>query len=237
MTHKISIIPDYNTCSSPLTAMSSSAKVSLLSCQNPLCVKFNKKPFSTQTAYTQHIDRNIGCYSYVVMRSQVLSRHGAPVVPCHPSVHEDGNVIPPELIQFVCSSFKEMDKVVFCTEYKRDVHTFRCHPCYQSDGPIYDWVVINFGKELGNFPCRLALVVVVDSPHDLEDKYQLVVQSATEEVTEHASVLLREWKWSPEYHLVSASTIVGPCFVISVSHNSSTVLETKPYCEWASLFT
>ena len=145
--------------------------------------------------------------------------------------------LPPELIQFVCSSFKEMDKVVFCTEYKRDVHTFRCHPCYQSDGPIYDWVVINFGKELGNFPCRLALVVVVDSPHDLEDKYQLVVQSATEEVTEHASVLLREWKWSPEYHLVSASTIVGPCFVISISHNSSTVLETKPYCEWASLFT
>ena len=74
--------------------MSSSAKVSLLSCQNPVCrVKFNKMPFSTQAAYTQHIDRNIGCYSYVVMRAHVLSRHGAPVVPCHPSVHEDGNVM------------------------------------------------------------------------------------------------------------------------------------------------
>ena len=50
-------------------------------------------PFSTQAAYTQHIDRNIGCYSYVVMRAHVLSRHGAPVVPCHPSVHEDGYVM------------------------------------------------------------------------------------------------------------------------------------------------
>jgi hypothetical protein len=42
-------------------------------------------------------------------------------------------------------------------------------------------MIIDFGK-LGKFPYRLALVVVVDSPQDPEDKYQLVVQSTTEEM-------------------------------------------------------
>jgi hypothetical protein len=89
----------------------------------------------------------------------------------------------------------------------------------------------------GKFPCRLALVVVVDSPQDPNEKFQLVVQSTTEETKAHESTLLREWKWSPTYHLVSGNTVVDPCFVISISHNSSTVLETKPYTEWASKFT
>jgi hypothetical protein len=35
-------------------------------------------------------------------------------------------------------------------------------------------MIIDFGK-LGNFTCRLALVVVVDSPQDPGEKYQLVV--------------------------------------------------------------
>ena len=150
--------------------------------------------------------------------------------------HKDLLTLPLGLIEFLFNSFKRLQTITFCTEYKRDVHTFRCHPCYQSDGPIYDWMIIDFGK-LGKFPCRLALVVVVDSPQDPEEKYQLVVQSTTEEVKQHESTLLREWKWSPTYHLVSCNTIVDPCFVISISHNSSKVLETKPYTEWASKFT
>jgi hypothetical protein len=149
--------------------------------------------------------------------------------------HSDLLALPLKLIEFVFDSFKESDSITFCTEYKRDVHTFRCHPCYQSDGPIHDWMIIDFGEH-GKFPCRLALVVVVDSPEDPDEKYQLVVQSTTEEIKEHESTLLREWKWSPTYHLVSGNTVVAPCFVISISHNSSTVLETKPFTEWASKF-
>jgi hypothetical protein len=151
--------------------------------------------------------------------------------------HIDFMTLPQELMEFVCDSYKEVDTITFCTEYKRDVHTFRCHPSYQSDGGIYDWMIIDFG-EFGKFPCRLALVVVVvDTPQDSEEKYQLVVQSTTEEIKEHESTLLREWKWSPTYLLVSGNSVVAPCFVISISHNSSTVLETKPYTEWASKFT
>jgi hypothetical protein len=150
--------------------------------------------------------------------------------------HTDLLTLPIALMEFLFDSFKGEDKITFCTEYKRDVHTFRCHPCYQSDGPIYDWMIIDFEGH-GKFPCRLALVVVVDSPQDPNEKFQLVVQSTTEETKAHKSTLLREWKWSPTYHLVSGNTVVDPCFVISISHNSSTVLETKPYTEWASKFT
>ncbi len=140
------------------------------------------------------------------------------------------------LMEFLFDFFKGVDKITFCNEYKRDVHTFRCHPCFQSDGPIYDWIIIDFEGH-GKFPCCLALVVVADSPQDPNEKFQLIVQSTTEEIKAHKSTLLREWKWSPTYHLVSGNTVVDPCFVISISLNISTILETKPYTEWASKFT
>ena len=155
--------------------------------------------------------------------------------------HLDLMKLPPNLMEFVCNSFPECKKIEFCTEYQRghqpdDVHTFRCHPSYQSDGAIYDWMIINFGEEHGNFPCRLVLVVVLDPPEDPDEKYQLIVQCTTEKVPEHESNLLREWKWSPEYTIVPANAIVAPSFVISITHDGTTVLEAKPYQEWASKF-
>ena len=57
---------------------------------------------------------------------------------------------------------------------------------------------IDFGREDGNFPCWLALVVVVESPREPDEKYQLVVQSTTKETHKHESTLLREWEWSPD---------------------------------------
>jgi Plavaka transposase len=145
--------------------------------------------------------------------------------------------LPVELLKFVCDSFEDGETIRFCTEYRRDVHKFRCHPSYQSDGAMYDWMNIDFGEEHGHFPCRLALVIVLEAPTDPDEKYQLVVQSTTRANVEHESTLLREWDWSPEYLLVSGNSVSGPCFVISISHNSSKVLETKPYASWAENFT
>ena len=126
--------------------------------------------------------------------------------------------------------------VTICTEYQRDVCTFRCHPCYQSDGPIYDWMEIDFGDD-GIFPCRLAAVVVSKSPDDPTRKtYQLVVQSAIKK-TNVSSVLLTEWTWSPEYHVVSGDTIVGPIFVIIIKEDFSKILVARQYDEWALHFT
>ncbi len=68
-----------------------SSKAPLLLCQNPFCLKFNKKPFSNQAAYTQHIDRNIGCYNFIVKKSHLAATHGASVSH-HCRLCEDGNV-------------------------------------------------------------------------------------------------------------------------------------------------
>jgi hypothetical protein len=56
-----------------------SSKVSLLSCQNTFCLNFNKKPFASQAAYIQHIDRDIGCYNFIVKKSHIAAPHGASV--------------------------------------------------------------------------------------------------------------------------------------------------------------
>ena len=67
------------------------SKVSLLSRQNPFCLNFNKKPCATQAVYTQHIDRNIGCYNFIARKSHVAAPYG-PSVSCHRLLHEDGLV-------------------------------------------------------------------------------------------------------------------------------------------------
>ena len=70
---------------------SASSKAPLLFCQNPFCLNFNKKPFSNQAAYTQHIDRNIGCYNFIVKKSHLAATHGASASHRR-RLHEDGNI-------------------------------------------------------------------------------------------------------------------------------------------------
>ncbi len=150
--------------------------------------------------------------------------------------HSDLMNLPPDFVIFVCDSFQEGETIHFCMEYQHDVHKFQCHPSFLSDGGIHDWMNIDFKKKHGHFPCWLALVVAVDSPSEPNEKYQLVVQSTTKETHKHEFTLLREWEWSPDYLLVSGNTVVGPCFVISISHNSAKVLAAKPHEEWADKF-
>jgi hypothetical protein len=69
-----------------------SLKVSLLSCQNPFCLNFNKKPFASQAAFTQHIDRNIGCHNFIVKKSHIASPHGASVSRRH-QLYENEDVM------------------------------------------------------------------------------------------------------------------------------------------------
>jgi hypothetical protein len=78
-----------------------------------------------------------------------------------------------KLLHYLHNNFGPV--VHFCTEYKRDIYTFRCHPNYGSAGPIYDWMTIKFN--IGLFPCRLAAVVFDDSTSAKE--VHLVVQSTT----------------------------------------------------------
>ena len=146
----------------------------------------------------------------------------------------------PRLLQFLCDTFLVggATTVQFCTEYKANGQTFRCHPCYQSDGAIYDWMKIDFGEPHGIRPSRLAAVVIVESPnHQVQDsQVKLVVQSVTE-MTGVQSVLLMEWYFDDTYHSVSPDRIIAPCFVITITHDGSKVLVTRPLEEWADEFT
>jgi hypothetical protein len=74
------------------TMSSLSSKVSLLTCQNPFCNRFNQKLFSDRTAYTNHIERSPGCFNFIVRQAQVAAPHGASVDCCCCCQHEDGNV-------------------------------------------------------------------------------------------------------------------------------------------------
>jgi Plavaka transposase len=150
--------------------------------------------------------------------------------------------LPTPLMEFMWTTFGP--HVRFCTEYVRDQFTFRCHPAYQSDNPINDWMNVLFEVfdtktntySTTAFPCRLAAVVIraVDALNP--DPYHLVVQSTTKK-TGIQSVLLTEWCWSSEYLVILPSNIVGPCFVISIKPDMSKVLEALPLEKWASEFT
>jgi hypothetical protein len=148
--------------------------------------------------------------------------------------------LPISLLVFICQRFG--DTVRFCTEYIRDRYTFRCHPGFQSGSAIYNWMTVKFetneeGTKFDVFPCRLATVIVMPTSNLLRtDKYRLVVQCTTERTTTK-SVLLTEWLWEEQYHVIDPNTIVGHCSVISIKADASKVLETLPNEEWHSQFT
>ena len=141
--------------------------------------------------------------------------------------------VPALLLQFLCKQFGPT--VTFCTEYCRDAYTFRCHPCFQSDGPIYDWMQVLFDDD--TYPCRLAAVVISAlCTTDCQEPYQLVVQSATKR-TGVKSALLTEWLWDPQYYVVSPESIVSPCFIITIKEDNSKILEALPIEDWPAQFT
>jgi hypothetical protein len=146
--------------------------------------------------------------------------------------------IPHSLLQFMCHEFG--NEVRICTEFKRDVFTFRCHPCYQSDGPMYDWMLVHFDGYSDKFPCRLA-AVVMNNDFDTSDPdskpFKLIVQSTVAKVPEKSSVLLTQWTWSPKYYVIDTESIVGPCFVISIVDDDSVVLEALALDAWPGQFT
>jgi hypothetical protein len=174
-----------------------------------------------------------------VTRSELLPRMYVYDECWHTSTDKSLLSLPKALQIFLCDTFGSTVRI--CTEFKRDVHTFRCHPCYQSDGPIFDWLLVQFNINNTNvsFPCRLAAVVISNAYDAIEnavDEYKLVVQSTTKH-TGIKSVLLTEWEWSAKYEVIDPDTIVGPCFVISIVDDHSVVLEALPLEEWPQQFT
>jgi hypothetical protein len=65
-------------------------------------------------------------------------------------------------MEFMWTTFRP--HIRLCTEYVRDLlYTFRYHPAYQSDNPIYDWMNVLFEmmdekrKSMSKFRFRVGL--------------------------------------------------------------------------------
>ena len=143
---------------------------------------------------------------------------------------EEYLTLPEALMEFMHKKFGR--EVHFCTEYRREEYTFRCHPAYQSNYPMYDWMIVRF--DTGLFPCRLALVIILDNAPN--DPYRLIVQCTTEP-TGWGSVLLTEWFMSDTYYVISPESIEAPCFVIEHTDNNSKVHVVLSREKWAGQFT
>ena len=103
---------------------------------------------------------------------------------------------------------------------------FWCHPIYKDGGAIFNCMPIQY-EDLDIYPCKLAAIVVNERKHDDDDQYTLIIQSAKNK-TQNSSLLFQEWEWSNDiaYESVLPSSINSTCFVVSMSENSSTILET-----------
>ena len=139
---------------------------------------------------------------------------------------------PPRVLsEFLLTTFG--NPVRFCTECRMGKNIFRCHPDFQSDGALFDWMRAEFHGRV--YPCRLAAVVVIHDDAINTDRLELVVQRATQ-TTGINSVLLTEWLWSSEYHVILPSDVKSPCFVVSIKEDSSKILETLPIEDWHNAF-
>ena len=139
---------------------------------------------------------------------------------------------PLALSKFMLEQFG--NPVRFCSEFRNGTDIFRCHPSFQSDGAMYDWMRADFQGTV--YPCRLAAVVVsTDDDVNTNDRLKLVVQRTTC-ATGINSVLFTEWLWSSEYHVIVPSDVQSPCFVVSIKEDTSKILETLPIEEWHKAF-
>ena len=68
-------------------------------------------------------------------------------------------------------------QVCFCPEVRIGKNIFRCHPSFQSDGAMYDWIRADFGGTV--YPwCLAAVVVSADESVNANDWLKLVMQRA-----------------------------------------------------------
>ena len=133
-----------------------------------------------------------------------------------------------------------------CTEYhKYDVDngerliSLRCHPNYRSKGhPWYDWAIIrteNDDGSEGDYPSRILSCIPRVAGVGNDMTYDLVVLCCSHP-SGRESFLFTEWLFNTNYYVVSATALVGLCFVLVSSEAEGKVLVVKDKPEWSSTF-
>jgi hypothetical protein len=163
-------------------------------------------------------------------------------------------VLEKNLARFIVQSYSNSDLDVngegciqCCTEYhKFDVGegerliSLRCHPNYRSKGyPWYDWAIIRTenpkdGTE-EEYPSRILSCIPRIAGDGNGMSYDLVVQFCSHP-SGRESFLFTEWLFNTDYYVVSATALVGLCFVLVSSEADGKVLVVKDKTEWSSIF-
>jgi hypothetical protein len=128
-----------------------------------------------------------------------------------------------------------------CTEYKYNKLLMRCHPCYQGEGPWFDWVSVAFGESTiegkkfpkGNYPCKV-LAILPKQHNSFLPETEVIVQCAGSK-TKKDSVLFEEWTLIDGCYIVSFLDILESLFVLDLGSNKIAV--ALSYSKWPSCFT
>ena len=133
---------------------------------------------------------------------------------------------------------------VVCTEYNRFGVSFRSHLNYRSQGPWYDWAMVQFeltdnnnNISIQNYPCQIRAILMQHMNPTLQE-HKLVVLSCSHRNTDADSVLLQEWTWDDTtFYSVPVESLVQPIFVMyGIGDNNTRIVHVKDHAQWSQEF-
>ena len=145
------------------------------------------------------------------------------------------------LYSIVSSHEDSVTSVHCCTEYLYHGLFIRCHPCYQGEGPWFDWVNVHFAESImdgvtypeGKYPCKVFAIVPKQYNPSMEETH-ILVRSALGR-THKDSVLFTEWTVMDHFLLVPIDSLEESLFVLELGNN--TIAVARPYSDWPREFT
>ena len=133
---------------------------------------------------------------------------------------------------------------VVCTEYNRFGVPFRCHPNYRSQGPWYDWAMVQFEVTDNNnntwqqdYPSQIVALLMQHMNPTLHE-HKMVVLSCSDRNIDADSVLLQEWTWdATTFYSVPVASLVAPIFVMyGIGNNNTRIVHVKDHAIWPHEF-
>ena len=157
------------------------------------------------------------------------------------------------LDRFILQSYSDTDldvngegSIQCCTEYHKfyvddgeRLISLRCHPNYRSrEYPWYDWAIIRTENKEGveeEYPSRILSCIPRFAGAGNDTTFDLVVQFCSRP-SGRESFLFTEWLFNTDFYVISATALVGLCFVLVSSEAEGKVLVVTDKNKWASIF-
>ena len=123
-----------------------------------------------------------------------------------------------------------------CTEMHVKNVLYRCHPTYRSEGPHYDWPMVQMSTHRQR-PCKIVAFVPATKGADAFNSdlktAHVVLQTCATKGKAH-STLYEEWNLTAEMEAKPVSALVRPCLTILLDETK--VCVAKQHKDWATEF-